>query len=122
MSVLKRVKPSGREDDSFFDLVHDIVRQIPPGRVTTYGAIAVCLGTGRSARVVGWALLHALTSPRPVPTHRVVNRKGLLSARHHYHPPERMQELLENEGIVIKDNQVVDFFHVFWDPSKEILL
>jgi methylated-DNA-protein-cysteine methyltransferase-like protein len=117
---LAAVKPSGGRDDSFYDLVHEITRQIPPGRVTSYGAIAAALGTRMSARMVGWAMLTAVNAQKPVPNHRVVNRVGLLSGRHHFNPPERMQELLEKEGIVIKDNQVADFARLFWDPSKEL--
>ena len=114
------LRPSGQKDDSFFDLVHEVARQIPPGRVTSYGAIAACLGTRLSARMVGWAMLSAHTAPNPVPAHRVVNRNGLLSGRHHYNPPERMQQLLEKEGVGIKDDQVVDFKKLFWDPATEL--
>lgn len=114
------VKPSGARDDSFFDLVHEIARQIPRGRVTSYGAIAASLGTRMSARMVGWAMLSGVTAEKPVPTHRVVNRNGLLSGRHHYNPPEKMQLLLEKEGVVVKDSIVVDFKKLFWDPAKEL--
>ena len=117
---LKAVKPSGGRDESFFELVHAVARQIPRGRVTSYGAIAAALGTKLSARMVGWAMLSAHTVHPVVPAHRVVNRNGLLSGRHHYSPPERMQELLENDGVVVKDNQVVDFDLLFWDPAKEL--
>ena len=117
---LKAVKPSGSKDDSFFDLVHEVARQIPKGRVTSYGAIAVALGTKLSARMVGWAMLSGPIAEKPVPTHRVVNRNGLLSGRHHYNPPEKMQLLLEKEGVVVKDNKVVDFKKLFWDPSTEL--
>jgi len=117
---LALIKPSGAKDDSFFDLVHEIARQIPRGRVTSYGAIAASLGTRMSARMVGWAMLSGVTAEKPVPTHRVVNRNGLLSGRHHYNPPEKMQLLLEKEGIVVKDSMVVDFKKLFWDPAKEL--
>jgi len=117
---LKAVKPSGGKDDSFFDLVHEVARQIPKGRVTSYGAIATALGTKLSARMVGWAMLSAHHATPPVPAHRVVNRNGLLSGRHHYHPPERMQQLLEKEGVRVKDSVVVDFAKLFWDPVKEL--
>jgi len=122
LTMLKRVKPSGKTDDadSFFDLVHELVRQIPKGRVSTYGAIAAALGTRMSARMVGWAMLSGANGPNPVPTYRVVNRQGLLSGRHHYNPPEKMQQLLEKEGVVVKDNQVMDFKRLFWDPLKEL--
>ena len=114
------LKPSGGKDDSFFDLVHEVARQIPKGRVTSYGAIAACLGTRLSARMVGWAMMAVPNAKKPVPAHRVVNRNGLLTGRHHYTPPEKMQLLLEKEGVKVKDNQVVDFARLFWDPSKEL--
>lgn len=117
---LTTVKPSGHRDDSFFDLVHEVARQIPCGRVTTYGAIAACLGSRGSSRMVGWAMISGHTTEKPVPAHRVVNRIGLLTGRHHYKPPEEMQRRLEKEGVKIKDNQVVDFDRLFWDPAKEL--
>ena len=117
---LASVKPSGGRDDSFFDLVHEIARQIPRGRVTSYGAIAACLGTRLSARMVGWAMLSAHQVQKPVPAHRVVNRVGLLTGKHHYNPPGRMQELLEKEGVAVKDDKVVNFAQLFWDPAKEL--
>jgi methylated-DNA-protein-cysteine methyltransferase-like protein len=118
---LNTVRPSGAKDDeSFFGLVHAVARRIPKGRVTSYGAIAAALGTRRSARMVGWAMISAHLAEQFVPAHRVVNRNGLLTGRHHYNPPEKMQKLLEKEGIKIKDNQVVDFARLFWDPVKEL--
>lgn len=117
---LTTVLPSGQKEDNFFELVHAIARQIPKGRVTTYGAIAEALGARRSARMVGWAMISGHLVEDPVPAHRVVNRTGLLTGRHHYKPPEKMQQLLEKEGVKIKDNQVVDFARLFWDPSKEL--
>jgi methylated-DNA-protein-cysteine methyltransferase-like protein len=117
---LKAVRPSGSKDDSFFDLVHEVARQIPRGRVTSYGAIGAALGTRSSARMVGWAMMAVPYAEKPVPAHRVVNRVGLLTGRHHYHPPEKMQELLEKEGVVVRDNKVVEFVKLFWDPSKEL--
>ena len=117
---LTTVLPSGQKEDNFFELVHAVARQIPKGRVTTYGAIADALGARRSARMVGWAMISGHLVENPVPAHRVVNRTGLLTGRHHYKPPEKMQQLLEKEGIKIKDNQVVDFARLFWDPSKEL--
>ncbi|HEY4337937.1 MAG TPA: MGMT family protein [Puia sp.] len=117
---LKAVKPSGERDESFFELVHAVARQIPKGRVTSYGAIAAALGTRLSARMVGWAMLSAHTVTPKVPAHRVVNRKGLLTGRHHYQPPEKMQQLLEKDGVVVSDNQVVDFDRLFWDPIREL--
>jgi methylated-DNA-protein-cysteine methyltransferase-like protein len=117
---LTAIKPSGSKDDSFFDLVHEIARQIPRGRVTSYGAIAACLGTRLSARMVGWAMLAAPAAKKPVPAHRVVNRVGLLTGKHHYNPPGRMQELLEKDGVTVIDDKVVNFAKLFWDPAKEL--
>ena len=117
---LSILKPSGTKDDSFFDLVHEVARQIPRGRVTSYGAIAACLGTRLSARMVGWAMMAVPSAKKPVPAHRVVNRNGLLTGKHHYNPPERMQQLLEKEGVTIKDDKVVDFKKRFWDPAQEL--
>ena len=117
---LKSLKPSGEQDDSFFDLVHAVARQIPRGRVTSYGAIAASLGTRLSARMVGWAMMAVPYAKKPVPAHRVVNRVGLLTGKHHYNPPGKMQELLEKEGVVVKDDKVVNFSKLFWDPTKEL--
>ena len=114
------VRPSGGKDDSFFDLVFEVARQIPRGRVTSYGAIGAALGTRSSARMVGWAMNACHLAVEPVPAHRVVNSVGLLTGRHHFKPPEKMQRLLEKEGVVIKDNKVVEFKKLFWDPSKEL--
>jgi methylated-DNA-protein-cysteine methyltransferase related protein len=119
---LTTVRPSGRREESFFELVYQVARQIPRGRVTTYGAIAVCLGTKLSARMVGWAMNGAGKVRPKVPAHRVINRNGMLSGKHHFSPPGQMQVLLEKEGIKIKDDTVVDFARLFWDPAKELLL
>lgn len=104
---------------SFFDDVYEVVKLIPKGRVTSYGAIASYLGTKMSARMVGWAM-NAAHSDKKVPAHRVVNRNGLLTGRHHFATPTTMQERLEKETIKIKNNQVQDFANKFWDPSKEL--
>jgi methylated-DNA-protein-cysteine methyltransferase-like protein len=117
---LASVKPSGGKDDSFFELVHAVARQIPRGRVTSYGAIGAALGTRSSARMVGWAMNACHLATKPVPAHRVVNHAGLLTGRHHFNPPEKMQELLEKEGVVVKNNKVVDFARLYWDPLKEL--
>jgi len=103
---------------TYFDQVYDVVRQVPFGRVTTYGAIADYLALG-SARMVGWALNHSFGSGG-VPAHRVVNRKGELSGRNHFPTPTMMQQLLENEGIGIEDDRVVPFEKYFWDPAGEL--
>ena len=117
---LRTVNPSGKKDDNFFQLVYEIVRQIPRGRVTSYGAIAEALGAKSSARMVGWAMNGSHRMKPKVPAQRVVNRQGLLSGRIHFDYPEQMQELLEKEGVKIKDNQVIDFQKKFWNPIKEL--
>lgn len=104
------------ENDNFFERVYEIVRQIPEGKVTSYGAIAKALGTARSARMVGWAM-NASHTIDDVPAHRVVNRIGMLSGKHHFDGTNLMQQLLENEGIEIVDNQIVDFEKHFWLPD-----
>lgn len=103
----------------FFEKVYTVARQIPYGRVTSYGAIAKYLGTGGSARMVGWAM-NGSHGKDDVPAHRVVNRVGLLTGKHHFEGTNLMQQLLENEGIEVRDNQVVDFDKHFWDPAKEL--
>jgi methylated-DNA-protein-cysteine methyltransferase-like protein len=102
--------------DSFFERVYAIVRQIPYGRVTSYGAIAKALGTARSARMVGWAM-NASHGLEDVPAHRVVNRKGLLTGKHHFEGTNLMQQLLESEGIKIKNNQIIDLEKYYWEPK-----
>ncbi|MEI7663320.1 MAG: MGMT family protein [Bacteroidota bacterium] len=106
--------------DSFFDNVFAVVRLIPFGRVTSYGAIAEYLGTRGSARMVGWAMNASHTRLTGVPAHRVVNRNGLLTGRHHFGTPALMQQLLESEGVEVVDNQVAGFDKVFWNPMTEI--
>ncbi len=105
----------------FFTDVYDVVRLIPKGRVTSYGAIANYLGAPRSSRMVGWAMNAAHALP-DVPAHRVVNRQGLLTGKMHFNPPERMQQLLEEEGIPVKKDQIVNFKQIFWDPGVELEL
>jgi len=117
VSRLNTIKPSGKKDESFFELVFEVVRQIPKGKVTSYGAIANALGTKMSARMVGWALNSSHVTKLKVPAHRVVNRVGLLSGKMHFAYPEQMQELLEKEGVIVKDDQVQDFKKRFWDPK-----
>lgn len=102
--------------DNFFERVYEVARKIPYGKVTSYGAIAKVLGTARSARMVGWAM-NASHNLEDVPAHRVVNRKGLLTGKHHFDGTNLMQQLLENEGIVIIDNQIKNFDAVFWTPE-----
>lgn len=117
---LKTLKPSGKRDENFFELVFEVARQIPKGRVTSYGAIAECLGARSSARMVGWAMNGAGRVKPKVPAHRVVNRLGILSGKHHFSPPGMMEKLLKKEGIKVKNDQVVNFKILFWDPVKEL--
>lgn len=105
--------------NNFFSEVYEVVKLIPCGRVTSYGAIAEYLGSKKSARMVGWAMNQAHTDP-DIPAHRVVNRDGILSGKHHFGAPQRMQELLEAEGITIIQDQVQDFEKVFWNPTVEL--
>ena len=120
MARLKPVKPSGQKDESFFELVYEVARQIPKGKVTSYGAIAACLGAKSSARMVGWAMNGAGRVKPKVPAHRVVNRIGLLSGKHHFSPPGSMERSLRKEGIKVKNDKIVDFEKVFWDPASDL--
>jgi methylated-DNA-protein-cysteine methyltransferase related protein len=104
----------------FFHDVWDVVRLIPEGRVTSYGAIAKYLGSARSSRMVGWAMNASHAAPDPVPAHRVVNRLGMLSGKSHFPFPEMMQQRLEAEGIRVEDDRVVDFESLYWDPMNEL--
>lgn len=117
---LKTVKPSGKKEESFFEQVYEVARQIPRGRVTSYGAIANCLGTKLSARMVGWAMNGAGKVRPKVPAHRVVNRLGILSGKHHFGEPDAMEKLLKKEGINVKDDTIIDFQKYFWDPAEEL--
>lgn len=117
---LKAVRPSGTKDQGFFELVYEVARQVPKGRVTTYGAIAACLGTKMSARMVGWAMNGSSRAKPRVPAHRVVNRNGMLSGKHHFKTPDEMEKRLEKEGIKVKNDKVVAFDKLFWDPAREL--
>jgi methylated-DNA-protein-cysteine methyltransferase-like protein len=108
------------KDDSFFEKVYDVTRQIPKGRVTSYGAIARYLGAPGSARMVGWALNNCHSRSEFIPAHRVVNRNGLLTGKAHFAGPDVMKDLLENENIQVDNDQIVDFHRIFWDPMKEL--
>lgn len=110
------------EEMSFYDQVYKVVRLIPAGRVSSYGAIASYLGTKGSARMVGYAMNNAGTAHPPVPAHRVLNRNGLLTGKFHFGTPDIMQQLLENEGIKVVDDRVSDFKTLFWDPAVELEL
>ncbi len=105
--------------NDFYNQIYDLVRLIPKGRVTTYGAIAKYLGASRSSRVVGWAL-NQCHSLKDVPAHRVVNRLGILSGKLHFNPPELMQQLLEEEGVVVVNDTIKNFKQVFWNPEIEL--
>jgi methylated-DNA-protein-cysteine methyltransferase-like protein len=104
----------------FFEDVYSIVRLVPKGRVTTYGAIAAYLGSKLSARMVGWAMNASHNAIPPVPAQRVVNRNGMLTGKHHFETPTTMEILLRKEGVQIKDDAVVDFAERFWDPMQEM--
>ncbi|OYU81072.1 MAG: cysteine methyltransferase [Flavobacterium sp. BFFFF1] len=103
-------------DDNFFERVYAVARQIPYGKVTSYGAIAKAIGSARSARMVGWAMNNC---PDDVPAHRVVNRVGLLTGKHHFDGTNLMQQLLESEGVEVEDNQIVDFEKHLWKPEVQ---
>jgi methylated-DNA-protein-cysteine methyltransferase-like protein len=109
------------KNKDFFHNVFDVVRLIPEGRVTSYGAIAKYLGAPRSSRMVGWAM-NASHKEEGIPAHRVVNRNGLLSGRAHFNPPEAMEKRLKSEGMIVKEDQIQNFKSVYWDPSEELKL
>ena len=109
-----------KESHNFFERVYKIARLIPYGKVTNYGSIAKYLGAAKSARMVGWAMNNSHNQMQEVPAHRVVNRKGLLTGKHHFDGTNLMQQLLESEGIIIIENQIQELEKVFWDPMKEL--
>jgi len=111
---------TGNRETGFFDRVYRVVKLIPPGRVTSYGAIAGYLGSPGAARMVGWAMNQCHTHSEYVPAHRVVNRNGLLTGKHHFKGRNLMQELLENEGAVIEQDRIMNFRELFWDPVREL--
>lgn len=119
---IRSVLPSGKSDTNFFEQVYDVARQIPRGRVTSYGAIAAYLGAKMSARMVGWAMNGAFHIKPKVPAHRVVNRNGMLSGKMHFATPTTMEELLAKEKIKVVDDRIVDFEKKFWDPAQELAL
>jgi methylated-DNA-protein-cysteine methyltransferase-like protein len=110
------------DEISFFEKVYAVVELIPHGRVTSYGAIARYLGTGGSSRMVGWAMNASHQMLQHIPAHRVVNRNGLLTGKHHFGGLDTMQQLLESEGIIVENGQIVNFNDVFWNPSTELEL
>ena len=119
--VLKKAGATAGKEYSFFQDVYDVVRQIPKGRVTSYGAIAAYLGTKLSARMVGWAMNGAHQVKPAVPAQRVVNRNGMLSGKHHFETATRMEELLKKEKVLVENDTVVDFKNKFWDPAENLL-
>jgi len=109
-------------DTNFYEQVYEIARLIPEGRVTSYGAIAKSLGAAKSSRMVGHAMLYAGTAHPRVPAHRVVNSNGLLTGKFHFKPPELMEEMLKKEGVEVKNDRVVNFKKVFWNPMEEVTI
>lgn len=110
------------ENPDFFQLVYQVAREVPFGRATSYGAIAAYLGSKSGARMVGWAMNNAHHQTPSVPAHRVVNRNGQLTGKHHFETPFIMQALLEQEGIKVKNDQIQNFETIFWNPIKELEL
>ncbi|MBY0244837.1 MAG: MGMT family protein [Sphingobacteriaceae bacterium] len=107
-------------ETDFYNQIYDLVRLVPSGRVTSYGAIAKALGAAKSSRMVGFAMSASHGLLPYVPAHRVVNHKGLLTGKFHFHPPERMEQLLAQEGVAVVNDQVTDFKNLFWDPQQEL--
>lgn len=117
--TMTQTKP---DKESIYNAIFDVVRAIPKGRVTSYGAVAAAIGAKSGARVVGYALNNCGNIRPKVPAHRVVNRKGLLTGKHHFSPPEKMQQLLEKEGVKVENDVIVNFEQLFWDPTKELTI
>ena len=109
-----------KKNSGFFKQVYEVAQQVPFGRVTSYVAIAKYLGSAQSARVVGWAMNDSHISSEYVPAHRVVNRNGVLTGKHHFGNSNTMKQLLENEGIKVDNDKIIDFDKHFWDPSQEL--
>jgi methylated-DNA-protein-cysteine methyltransferase related protein len=109
-----------KKHSDFFEMVYEVVKLIPKGRVTTYGAIAKYLGAARSSRMVGWAMNNSHTLKEPLPAHRVVNRVGVLTGKHHFENSSKMQHLLEEEDVIVENDQIKNFNEVFWNPEIEI--
>jgi methylated-DNA-protein-cysteine methyltransferase related protein len=122
LSEIYAVMKLSEKNKDFFQHVYEVVRLVPKGRVTSYGAIAKYLGTAKSARMVGWAMNASGRAKPKVPAHRVVNSSGLLTGKHHFKNPFMMQKLLEKEGIKIEKDKVKEFKKLFWDPAKELKL
>lgn len=116
-----RNNPGKPDSGDFFARVYRVVRQVPVGRVTTYGAIARYIGSPGASRMVGWAMNNSHAQEEYVPAHRVINRNGLLTGKHHFGGPRVMQELLESEGVEVVEDRVVNFHRLFWDPNIELI-
>lgn len=110
----------GKNNSDFFEMVYQVVRLIPKGRVSSYGAIAKYLGSAGSSRIVGYAMNASHAQKDHVPAHRVVNRNGQLTGKHHFADPHQMQDLLEKEGVKVKNDKIIDFESHFWDPMNEL--
>jgi methylated-DNA-protein-cysteine methyltransferase-like protein len=108
------------ENNDFFSKVYEVTKRIPYGKVTSYGAIARYLGSGRSARMVGWALNASHLNQEFIPAHRVVNSNGLLTGKRHFGNSTTMEQLLRNEGLIIRNDQIINFKEMFWDPASEL--
>ena len=120
---MKNLPPESTEDtnNDFFSRVYEVARLVPAGRVTTYGAIARYIGSPQAARMVGWAMNNSHAQDEYVPAHRVINRNGILSGKHHFGGPRVMQELLESEGIEVSEDCVINFRALLWDPNAELI-
>lgn len=112
---------ASRDKESIYEAIYDVVRAVPAGRVTSYGAVAASIGAASGARLVGYAMNQCHGVVPAVPAHRVVNRNGMLTGKHHFSPPELMQQLLAQEGVAVQDDKVSDFVVLFWDPAVELL-
>jgi methylated-DNA-protein-cysteine methyltransferase related protein len=110
-----------KSPDGFFERVYEVVRLIPEGRVTTYGAIARFTGSPQASRMIGWAMNASHFYSDNIPAHRVVNRQGFLTGKHHFRHPDLMQQLLESEGVPVENDRIVNFERHFWDPYKELI-
>ncbi len=119
-SSKKNTETATPKQHSFFEDVWDVVRQIPKGRVTSYGAVANYLGTKMSARMVGWAMNAAHYAQPPVPAQRVVNRNGMLTGKAHFSTPDAMEKMLKKDGVKVENNTVIDFGKLFWNPADEL--
>jgi len=121
MEIRSKNRLKKSKGDNFFERVYEVVKCIPAGRVTTYGAIARFIGSPQASRMVGWAMNSSHLHTESIPAHRVVNRNGMLTGKHHFRHENLMQELLESEGIVVEDDRITGFGKHFWDPYKELI-